>query len=159
MSARRLLPAALAALLLGGCALLPDDDGVSAVNLSAVRDARDRWEASGADDYTFDIQVHLGLVLARPARVTVLDGEVVSIQDRETGQPVANPGIYAGFDTVEELLSQAEDAILDAPASFTGRYDELLGYPRLVAVDPRRNAVDEEWGYQVEGFHLLLTAQ
>lgn len=159
MPARRLLPAALAALLLGGCALLPDDDGVSAVNLSAVRQARDRWEASRADDYMFDVQVHLGVILEGPARVTVLDGEVVSIQDLQTGQPVGNPGVYAGFDTVEELLDQAEEAILEAPASFTGRYDDHLGYPRLVAVDPRRNAIDEEWGYQVEGFHLLMTAQ
>jgi len=49
---------------------------------------------------------------------------------------------------VDELFAVILDAIAQGADELGVEYDPLLGYPRLIAIDPDRQTVDEEVTYR-----------
>lgn len=133
-------------LLLLGCTGTPV--GPSAGWLRDLGDARDRWAAAAIRDYDYTWQRScfcVPLVL----RITVRGGVVTAIHDVEADTahvaPLADLRIEALFDSVAAYIGRDPDDL-------TAEYDATTGAPRSVAVDPIREAADEEGGFLVREF-------
>jgi hypothetical protein len=135
-----LLTAALACSLSG-----PDEEGGS---LARLVEARQRWEASGIAQYELRLRRTCGECLPASALSVVVSvsGGEKTVSLAENGEPVEAPHLYPD---VDGLLHLIEEMVL-AGAEVEAEYD-ARGVPRSVAVDPVPDAVDDEFGYVIEG--------
>jgi hypothetical protein len=93
-----------------------------------------------------------------PLTVEVLDGRVVSVQDK-SGQTVAHDDPILAPGTLELLtipgvFTYARDAI-HGPGEIKISYDANLGYPVRMNIDPIKNAVDDELSVTIGGLQAL----
>ena len=116
-----------------------------------LREARERWEAAGLDDYTFDVRRVCFCASVEPIRVVVQDGEAVSHTVIATGEPVPAEERHL-FPTVPGLFDFIEDAIEQRAHSIEATYDPGLGFPVQVFVDYKANVADEELGFEISAF-------
>lgn len=137
-----LLPVAVA----GSCSVLGLDD------YEGERDrldaARAVWQAQGPTSYVFVLQRSCFCGGGtQPARVTVEDGQRVSVTVVDTGEPV--PAEFEQYYlTVDELFDFVEDAIDRKAHRITVEYDRDVGYPVSIFIDYQENAIDEEMGFE-----------
>jgi hypothetical protein len=128
-----------------------DSTGPQTVEL--VRN-RAKWEARGPEAYTFEYHRSCGECLpewVRPVRISVDGGVVTAVVLAATSEPVDPPDFRF---TIDSLFAQVERTIAQRPYRLTVEYDPALGYPRSMAVDLDRTAVDDEGGF---GAHLVST--
>lgn len=147
-----LLTAALACSLSG--------PGEESDPLARLVEARQRWQASAIARYELRLRRTCGECLPASARsvvVSVSGGEkTVSLADN--GELVEAPELYPDVDGLFDLI---EEMIL-AGAEVEAEYDQR-GVPRSVAVDPVPEAVDDEFGFVIDGLvvgrHAELRAE
>jgi hypothetical protein len=128
-----------APLLLSAC--LPTEGSVSANHALGMA----RWEALAPANYEMVVERHYCECLPEwlvPVRVTVRDDEIESVVHALTGEPVV-PGIYHAM-TVNELFGVIDQARATGAHRIAVDYDRVLGYPRSIAIDYSREAVDDE---------------
>lgn len=138
----RILLAAPCALLLSACA----SSGVGP-EVADLAEARQRWEAEGPASYVYAVE-RLCFCLGRgPARVTVEDGEVVSVEAVEPEdhfEPTAE--LFPSVDGLFEILA---DAIARDAYSIRATYDPETGVPTEFFIDYDQSIADEELGMRV----------
>ena len=147
-------------LLAGACSVSgPDEEENPLAGLTAAIRA---WQASGISDYELALRRTCGECLPSDALAVVVtvSGEEKTVSLASTGEPVAAlPRIYPDveglFDLIEEMVLAEADVEVD--------YDDALGFPRAVTVDPIPDAVDDEFGYVIDdltvGRHAELRAE
>src|SRR5215213_3079279 len=95
--------------------------------------ARQRWDARGFPDYTFETQ-HGCFCLPEdvgPVRITVRQGAITEATMVETGEPVS-PGRWY---TIEQFFDRIPSfAGSDNVDDVVVEYDPVLGYPASVSV-------------------------
>ncbi|HEY0019701.1 MAG TPA: DUF6174 domain-containing protein [Longimicrobium sp.] len=125
----------------------------SAGDPAALSRALERWSVQDIDDYRMTIRLQGGM-LAGHARITVRDGQTVSVQPLapDEGMP---PRFFEHLDTVDELFEVLIDAHNDDAHRIDVQYHPQLGVPMDVYIDPERNAIDEEHGFKIEVFEIL----
>jgi hypothetical protein len=64
---------------------------------------------------------------------------------------VADTTIFREYLTMERIFGLLHQVLDRGPDGFSADYDGGLGYPTLVVIDPRRDAIDEEFTIQVFG--------
>lgn len=138
-----------------GCAaMLAACDGDSTgADPAELQRAMEQWNTQGIDDYRMTIRRQGGMV-GGAAIITVRDGEPVSVQGiaPTEGMPA---GFFQYFDTVEELFHILEVAHRDKSDRIDAEYHPQFGVPMDVYIDPAKNVVDEEYGFEIETFEVL----
>ena len=102
-------------------------------------DALALWQAAGLPDYDFDVTVH--------CECPPESRGPFHIQVRE-GHPVSGDGPLAVMEDAFDLITAATDAGIDVAV----RYDDVLGYPIDVIIDPDAVAVDGGMAFTISGF-------
>ena len=135
-----LLTAALACSLSG-----PDEEGGP---LARLVEARQRWQASAISQYELRMRRTCGECLPASALSVVVSvsGGEKTVSLAENGEPVEAPQLYPDVDGLFDLIEEMVLAGAEVEADYDGR-----GVPRSVAVDPVPGAVDDEFGYVIEG--------
>ncbi len=132
----------------------PVVDEPSIDDLEVWQEAADRWRAMHPTDYSFTITHHCECPAERtgPFQVTVLDGrfaEAVRMVDGVSVDAAEMPA--ATVDAAFELIRVWIDLGTDVDVT----YDEVLGYPTLVLIDPEAVAVDGGLAFSIIGVEPL----
>jgi hypothetical protein len=112
-----------------------------------LEEARRTWTSQGIESYSFEVSqvCFCGPDVRGPLNVVVLQGQVASVTDAETGEPrTPNPVVPL---TVEALFERVEDALDRDADGLEVTYDPQLGYPREIAIDFVEMAIDDEVTY------------
>ena len=142
--ANALAAAILAALTVSSCGLLePDPWSDRQAELDANRAV---WEATGITSYTYQLRRLCYCGLAGDLIVTVSDHAVVGVE-RVDGSPVPTSERQY-VEGIDDLFDIVQDAIDERAFRYDVEYDDELGYPTVVDLDPIRNAIDEEVRYE-----------
>ena len=142
--------AALAALT-ASCGLLEPDPWA---DRQAALDAnRAVWEAAAITSYTYQLRRLCYCGLAGDLIVTVEDQAVVVVERLDGGAVPVNERQHV--ESIDDLFAIVQDAIDDRAFRFAVEYDDELGYPTVVDLDPIKNAIDEEVRYEASGLTPL----
>ena len=119
--------------------------------------AKARWDDSGLTDYTFDFNWSCFCMDEFTARVkvTVVDGNVSSVNRLEDGQPVG-VAIKDLFVTIPGLFARLQRAIDSGAASIQVEFDPMSGIPISAFIDDSTMIADEEIGWSASN---LSTSQ
>jgi hypothetical protein len=143
-------------LLALGCSVTGPDDEEN--GLAGLTEAVQAWQASGISDYELAMRRTCGECLpvdALAVVVTVSGGEK-AVSLASNGEPVAaQPRTYPDVDGLFDLI---EDFAL-AGAHVEVDYDDELGFPRSISVDPVPDAVDDEFGYVIDDLIIGRNAE
>ncbi len=150
-SKRFLILFSLAAIL--SLAVIP---GCSLVQSGLQRDlnaARAKWERSAIEDYEFRLRIFCFCPpeSSGPVIIKVENGVAVSIEYTQEPKEVTND-FFKPRDTIDKLFGIIQSAIDDKAESLIVEYDTTYGYPKSIAIDPIKTAIDEEISYFVEAF-------
>lgn len=118
---------------------------------AALRQGMLRWAARAPSSYEIVLRrtgCECTPAMLVTVRVTVRDGDVQSVSDVQTGEPVTTEPYHAM--TVEQLFAVVSDALDRNAYSVNVEYDDDWGYPRDIYIDYDREMVDDE---------LSITAQ
>jgi hypothetical protein len=126
--------------------------------LAGFVEARRRWQASGISQYELRMRRSCGECLPAAALAVVVSvsaGEK-TVSLAENGEPVETlqhlyPDVDGLFDLIEEMVL--------AGAEIEVEYDGQRGFPRSISVDPVPDAVDDEFGYVIEGLDVGRLAE
>ncbi|MFM8628506.1 MAG: DUF6174 domain-containing protein [Candidatus Limnocylindrus sp.] len=135
------------ALLAAGCGATIGSDPAT----EALAGARARWSATGADAYSFivELQCFCTSEMSGPFEVSVApDGTTVM---RE-GEVVGDEWLVNVPTDATELFAFVEERI--GQADFRAEYDEMSGLPTAVWSDPLPGAVDDELGITVSQIEI-----
>ena len=114
-------------------------------------EGRDRWIENAPSHYRYVQDEWAFADSVGPVRIEVLDGEIVSAVVVETDEPAPNERAL----TIEDLFDMVQDEIDEDPHDLDVVYDDDLGFPVTVDVDPIKNAIDDEHGFSAAQFEIL----
>ena len=114
-------------------------------------DGRELWNATAPSHYRYVQDEWAFADSVGPVRIEVLDGEIVSAVIVETEKPAPESRAL----TIEDLFDMVQDEIDHEPDDLEVEYDDELGFPSSVDVDPIENAMDDEHGFSAEEFEDL----
>jgi hypothetical protein len=137
----------------------PDDEENP---LAGLPEAWQAWLASGISDYELAMRRTCGECppTSALAVVVTVSGGVKTVSLASNGEPVealprTYPDVEGLFDLIEEMVLAGADVEVD--------YDDELGFPRTISVDPVPDAVDDEFGYVIDdlvvGRHTQLRSE
>lgn len=123
----------------------------------SAEEMRNAWEERSIESYRFRMKRTCFCEPHRilSATVTVTNGTVVNVEDAMSsgGLPEPNPDM-AEFKSVEELFDLIIQSSGEAELVLAA-YDETLGYPNYVEIDPDVLGIDEEIRYEVSDLEVL----
>ena len=138
-SALRMGAACLMAVLAVAC----DETGEREEMQRQLDRNRARWEALGLTSYTVHERVSCYCVFGPDEVIIAVDaGEIVSVTNAETGQPV-DTATSRFYYTVDDLFDMLERAVREAD-SLRVSYDPTFFYPTEIAIDWIEPAIDDE---------------
>ncbi|MCR1982515.1 DUF6174 domain-containing protein [Cellulosimicrobium cellulans] len=145
-----------AALALGGLVVAPLVTGCAPASAEGpvvgLAEARDRWSAAGYDDYAFTLTSSCGeRNLVGDFDVEVAAGEVVAVS-ASLAHLEMTPESYveSGGRTIDgflDLVDERHDDVTDVA------FDDALGYPTSLTLDPVPRAIDDEECYAITDVH------
>ncbi|UKJ62464.1 hypothetical protein H1Q78_11780 [Cellulosimicrobium cellulans] len=140
---------AVLAVVPGAAACAPADGPWPVAGLS---DARDRWAAAGYDDYAFTLTSSCGeRNLVGDFDVEVAGGEVVAVSaSLEHLEMTPESYVESGGRTIDgflDLVDERHDVVTDVA------FDDDLGYPTSLTLDPMPRAIDDEECYAITDVH------
>ena len=113
---------------------------------------RTSWGHTGASDYKYEYRVlcECSDNLGQTVKVTVSDGNVVSVVYAESGEygKLGDPPMAAGsprYHTIDGLFDLIQTAIMRTPDQLIVRYDGEFGYPTNIEIDYWIDAIDDEY--------------
>lgn len=107
----------------------------------------------GEPDYTYDLVPMCFCAFAGPVRITVKDGEVaraVMVAKRRPGKEPQKAPAYWRL-TINDVIDAANDTSLD---DVEVAWPQGQAWPSRVALDPERNAADDEITYLIRRVHV-----
>jgi len=117
-----------------------------------LRDAVERWNDAGVDDYAFTFHYSCYCDRYGDFQIVVEDDTVASAERIiEDGEEV-DPWQQIPAMTIDEMFDRIDDALDQDPEDADVRLDDDLGYPIRVRFDFEENIADEEWGFGVRSF-------
>ncbi|CAM2009100.1 DUF6174 domain-containing protein [Acanthopleuribacter pedis] len=113
--------------------------------------SRARWQASGLTDsytYVLDATCSCPEAAVLPARIAVRYGQIVSATDMSTGEAL-DPRTFGDLLTVDDVFNRAAAALDGSYTDILLEYDDDLGYPTLIGLNPKRCLIDDETNYTI----------
>ena len=138
--------------------LLAGVTGCDSIVASEVE--QELWNALEIRNYQFThtVSCFCGFVGPNPALITVQNGVVTRVEylPGSGGQ-----GSYPtqGYPTIDSLFAIIDRVQARDPADLDVDFDDTYHFPRTIAVDYAKNAVDDEVTYAASGFKLLASPQ
>ena len=106
---------------------------------------------TGPDSYAYTLTQSCFCVYSGPLRITVADGDIVSVVALSDPQGTPQDQIEALGKTLPELTALAERAEEEAD-EVTATYDPTYGFPTRLDIDWIREAVDDEVTFTATDF-------
>ena len=109
------------------------------------------WKAHQPRSYEFTISVGCFCPPSTPPTFRVTDGQpaVIGVIDAETQRR------YSDYNTIDELFTALRSAAAAGPHKMIVTYDEKVGYPSVADVDPKKDALDDQFSFKVTNFRIL----
>ncbi len=117
--------------------------------------ARESWLLHDYQDYVYSLEQVCYCILPKVARVYVIGGKVVQVDDTKTGQVYRDADMLRNFHTVSGLLDLIDKLVARHPDNMSIRYNRHLGYPELIRIDQSYHMADEEIDYRVRDLRFL----
>lgn len=133
--------AAIALIFLAGCESITGSQPEHAL-----------WDALDIQNYDFVYQVSCfcGPNGPNPVKLSVRDGAVSAATP--VGSFIGTMPPLGSYPTIDSLFVILERAEKNSPSGVTATFDPTYHYPIRIAVDPIKNAADDEVTYTVESF-------
>ena len=113
------------------------------------------WLMNNYQDYVYTLDQVCYCTLPKRARVYVIGGKVVQVEDVKTGHIYSDPDMLKNFRTIPGYLELIDALVLRHPDSLCIKYNRSLGYPELIKADLSFRTADEEVDYQISDFRFL----
>ena len=109
------------------------------------------WKAHQPRSYEFTISVGCFCPPSTPPTFRVTDGQPAPVGnvDADTLRR------YSAFNTIEKLFAELRPAAATGPHKMIVTYDDKLGYPTVADVDPKKDALDDQFSFTVTNFKIL----
>lgn len=135
-------------MFLAGCELLPVTRTPQQQLALDLQAAEARWAGQNLSAYSFTIEMSCFCPFTDPMRVTVRDGEVVSVTRNGADVPA---GQQAGAPiTIEAAFRRIHDSL--GANAIEVQFHPVFGFPERAVVDPIKDAVDEEFAFDITDF-------
>lgn len=142
MKTSRVFAILAAAPALAACGLL-DSTPSWADRRAELEHSRVVWASTGVETYRYRLRRLCFCPGAGELIIGVEGGVVVEARDASTDEPVPQE-VLQYLETVEDLFDVIEWAIEREADRFQATYHPTLGYPTVIDLDPRREAIDDE---------------
>lgn len=116
--------------------------------------AKDRWVASGIEDYRFTLKTICFCPPESDIVVIVRAGALDSAFFVDTGAALSEERMRRVL-TVDGLFEEIEDAYAKNAALVRVTYNGTYGYPENLFIDYESNLADEEIRYTVTNFQVM----
>jgi hypothetical protein len=144
------LAAVAAAALAAACATAP---GATDWDLE-LSGAEARWHAAAASNYTFRLLRTCACVAnqTRPVTVTVRGGAFASLAFADSLGGTADTTLFRQYLTIERYFTLLHQVIASGPYTFSATYNQSLGFPLSVTVNPERMVTGDEFLVEIYAF-------
>lgn len=110
-----------------------------------------KWQDADIHDYQFIYNRFCFCLPMQDVVINVQADKVDSAFYKLTGEYLTADQLVE-LPTIVSLFNTIEDAINRGAYKLTATYDDNYGYPVDVSIDYDKNAIDEEFGFNVSGF-------
>ena len=137
--------AALALIFLAGCEAITGTQPEKAL-----------WDALDIQNYDFvyEESCFCAFTAPNPVTLSVRDGAVTAATP--VGSFLGTMPPLNSFPTIDSVFAILERAQKNSPGGVTVEFDPTYHYPTRIAVDPIKNAVDDEVTYTVGSFKPVI---
>ena len=120
----------------------------------------DLWNALEIKNYDFVYQVSCFCAFTgpNPAKVSVRGGVVVKIA-ADSASFLGTLPPASTYPTIDSLFMILEAAQKRTPSGVTVEFDRTYHYPTKIAIDPIKNAIDDEIAYTIRSFTPVIGSQ
>ncbi len=140
----------------GGSAERPDKPGGAVPSaqdkeMSRLEKNRTKWKENRPQSYEFVLEHSQwgNLPEFRKVLITVEGNKVIDDEDLEKERALRTPRKDVLL-TIDEVFGLIERKLKNKPDKVEIVYDESLGYPRSVKIDPVKEMYDEEYAFTIE---------
>jgi Family of unknown function (DUF6174) len=116
---------------------------------------RETWLINNYQNYVYTLEQACYCALPKQARVYVIAGKVVKVDDIKTGRGYKDAKMLSNFRTVPGYLELIDELVSRHPDSLSIRYNRYLGYPELIKADLSYHMADEEIDYRIGDLKFL----
>jgi hypothetical protein len=116
--------------------------------------AESRWQVAALHNYTLSMirSCHCVTAQTRPVTVVVRNGAFASLVFADSLGGVADTTLFQQYLTVDRYFSLLHLVVASGPYAFGATYNQSLGFPILVTVDPDRTTTGEEFQVEIYAF-------
>jgi hypothetical protein len=142
--------AAAVALLATGCATAPG----TADWERELADAEARWHAAALQNYTFSLVRSCNCVSGQTRQVTVAvrSGAFAGIVYADSLGGAVDTTLFQQYLTLDRYFTLLHQVVASAPYSFSASYNQSLGFPISVSVNPERMITGDEFLVAIYAF-------
>jgi hypothetical protein len=147
------IPAVLAAALAALAAACTTAPGTSDWERE-LADAEARWQAAAPTNYHFSLVRTCNCVVnqTRPVTVTVSNGAFASLVFADSLGGTADTTLFRQYLTVDRYFALLHQIVASGPYGYSATYNQSLGFPLTVTVDPERMVTGDEFQVEIYAF-------
>ena len=122
-----------------------------------LADAEARWHAAAVSSYTISLVRTCNCVSGqtRPVTLTVHNGAFVSLVFADSVGGTADTTLFQQYLTVDRYFALLHQVVASGPYSFSASYNESLGFPISVTVNPDRMTAGDEFMVEIYAFTAI----
>jgi hypothetical protein len=119
-----------------------------------LAEAEARWQAAAPANYHFSLVRTCGCVAnqTRPVTVTVSNGAFASLVFADSVGGTADTTLFRQYLTVDRYFALLHEVVASGPYTFSATYNQSLGFPLSITVDPERMVLGDEFLVEIYAF-------
>jgi Family of unknown function (DUF6174) len=118
---------------------------------ASLAKAEAAWRAHRPRSYEFTIALGCFCPPSTPPTFRVTDGQPAPVGDIDA----ETQRRYSDYNTIEKLFTELRSVAAAGAHKMIVTYDEKLGYPTDADVDPKKDALDDQFSFKVTNFRIL----
>ncbi len=116
--------------------------------------ARQTWAQNHPDHYVYDLKRDC-CCARHDVRVFVVAGQVVQIEDQQSGEVITDEAELKKYRTLDEYDTWLDHQWQKGADAFMVKRNRHLGYPEEIQIDPSYRMADDEIRENIVRFRLL----